>query len=307
MRLLRSTLFLALCLPSLAQVTHEEQVVRASYAKLSFAAQLGMVWHTARGHSGWPSLADSEALRHAMENQLRFELSGFKVGNVSDVLSQSWDSFVTSPDEAIKVEYREVPFTVQTPTSRSIERIIYADASWIHPQKGGRVMQHVVTVAEELPHITSTGPALTIKGDERWQRYASFAVVATLAGKSLSYRAMFLFRKGANGHETVLPLDFATQMGLVPFLNTPMYPSALVETSLREIPFVQGWLAANNIAGCKKHKQPEVCCEASGERCGIAAEDLEHSLQKQIDPLTRRPLNPPETKPNTTKHRKEHP
>lgn len=300
MRVLQSVLILVVCLPSLAQTTHEEKVVRTDYAKLSFAAQLGMVWHTARGHSGWPSLSDSEALRHSMQNQLRFELSGFKVGNVNEIMPESWDSLVSSPDEAIKIDYREVPFTIQTPKSRVATQIIYADTSWIHARKGDRLMDHIVTVAEELPHISASGPALTVRGNEKWQRYASFGVIATLGGKTLSYRAMFLFRNGSDGHETVLPLDYATQMGIVPFLNSPMYPSALVETSLREIPFVQGWLIANTISGCKKRTQPEVCCDQKTERCGIAAEDLERSFERPIDPLTRRPSSTPGPKTGST-------
>lgn len=37
-------------------MSHEEEVVRIAYAKLSYATQIGMLWHAVSQHEGWPGL-----------------------------------------------------------------------------------------------------------------------------------------------------------------------------------------------------------------------------------------------------------
>src|SRR4051794_18354440 len=78
-------------------VSHEEAVVRETYGKLTFAANVGLLVHATLLHSeGWPSITDEDALRKAMSEQIQFDLSGFQVGTLSDVRPVKWTSLVTT-------------------------------------------------------------------------------------------------------------------------------------------------------------------------------------------------------------------
>ena len=117
---------------------------------------------------------------------------------------------------------------------------------------------------------------LTNPGD--WSRYASFTVSARLQGQTISYRATFLF---ADQGRKVAIFDPAIRMPVE--LNGPLYPTVLVESVYRELPLIKKWVAQNQLTGCKRLKEPEVCCDPEAGRCGLASEDVAHSLTLPID------------------------
>src|ERR1051325_6695215 len=82
-------------------MTHEEEVIRTAYGKLSFAAQIGMLWHATEQHSGWPRLNDGLVLTKAMNDQIHFDISGLKVGKLADIRNQSWTSLVEGPVDVL--------------------------------------------------------------------------------------------------------------------------------------------------------------------------------------------------------------
>jgi hypothetical protein len=265
-------------------MTHEEEVVRTTYAKLSFAAQIGMLWHAAEQDDGWPSLNEGLVLSKAMNEQIRFEISGVKVGFLDEIEKLSWASLVEGPVDVLFLPSVTVPVGFTKGKIRKDFYITYADAAW-KPERPSPV--------ETLEERKQTADTPSIKevlqslrkpnGGGKWTRYASYSVVAMLRGRLVSYRAVFLFSKHGD-HEEILPLDYATAMGIAPFINASMYPSALVDTPFRELPYIQAWIVANQISGCKKFSQPEVCCETTTGRCGLASEDVQHSLITPVDP-----------------------
>jgi hypothetical protein len=89
---------------------------------------------------------------------------------------------------------------------------------------------------------------------------------------------MFLF---ANRGETVAIFDPAVRMPVE--LNAPLYPTVLVESVYRELPFFKTWVAENQLSGCKKLNEPEVCCDPATGKCGLASEDVAYSLNLPID------------------------
>jgi hypothetical protein len=264
------------------QMTHEEQVVRTTYERVTFAARLGMLWHAIELDEGWPGLNDGLVLTKAMNDQVRFDLTGFKVGELKDIGSSSWTSLVEGPVDTLFIHFVEMPvgFTKNNKTRNF--PITYADAAWKPAAPSAIDTLEERTRTSLVPSVKEVLRSLhKPNGDGEWKRYASYSVVASLREKSISYRATFLF--SADGHE-ILPLDYATGMGIAPFVKTTMYPSALVDTAFREIPLVQAWVLSNEIKGCKGSNQPEVCCDPVIGRCGIASEDLQRSLGMQIDP-----------------------
>ncbi|HZE79309.1 MAG TPA: hypothetical protein VE604_00325 [Candidatus Polarisedimenticolia bacterium] len=264
------------------QMTHEEQVVRATYARVTFAAQLGMLWHAVELDEGWPGLNDGLVLTKAMNEQVRFDLTDFKVGELKDISTASWTSLIEGPVDTLFIHFVEMPVGFTKDNKTRNFPITYADAAWkpaalsaIDRQEERVRTSLVPTVKEVLRSLRKPN------GGGEWKRYASYSVVASLREKSISYRATFLF--SPDGQE-ILPLDYATGMGIASFVKTTMFPSALVDTAFREIPLVQSWILSNEIKGCKTSNQPEVCCDPVMGRCGIASEDLQRSLGTQIDP-----------------------
>lgn len=263
--------------------THEETVVRDTYGRISFAGQIGILAHAAILHSdGWPKLDDEPALRRAMANQIRFSVGSFQVGDLTQISQTKWTSLATTfPNAALQIAYQDLPFSMQTRKGKTLKKIIYADVAWSNETgtRGGD--QTDPTVQDALKSVKSP------KGGT-WSRYASFTVNAALQGRSVSYQALFLFGKDNNGNETILPIDYFAGSGIAPFVANPMYPAALLETAVREVPLIEQWIAANRISGCKKGADyPEVCCDSSRGRCGIASEDVEKSLKIPVDPDTR--------------------
>lgn len=283
MRLKFILLFLLVPLASGQQpMTHEEQVVRTTYARVTFAAQLGMLWHAIELDEGWPGLNDGLELTKAMNDQVRFDLTDFKVGDLKDISTASWTSLVEGPVDTLFIHFVEmrVGFTKNNKTRNF--PITYADAAWKPAARSAIETLEERTRTSLVPPVREVLQSLhKPNGGGEWKRYASYSVVASLREKSISYRATFLF--SSNGNE-VLPLDYATGMGVAAFVKTTMYPSALVDTAFREIPLAQSWILSNEIKGCKSSSQPEVCCDPVMGRCGIASEDLQRSLAVQVDP-----------------------
>ena len=233
---------------------------------------------------GWPGLNDGLVLTKAMNEQVRFDLTDFKVGELKEVNASSWTSMIEGPVDTLFINFVEMPVSFTKKTKTQTFYITYADAAWKPAAK---------SAIEKLEERTRTSLVPTVKevlrslrkpnsgGD--WKRYASYTVVASLRERAISYRATFLFSPNEHGDE-VLPLDYATGMGIAPFVKATMYPSALVDTAFREIPLIQSWILSNEIKGCKTSNQPEVCCDPVMGRCGIASEDLQRSLSAQFDP-----------------------
>ena len=79
-------------------MSHEEQVVRTTYARLSYAAQVNDIqalWME-KGHR---QQIDPIQFKLRMDQQLRFELSDFKVGPISEILPVNYSQLITKPSK----------------------------------------------------------------------------------------------------------------------------------------------------------------------------------------------------------------
>lgn len=272
--------------PKQIKMSHEEELVRIAYAKLSYAAQIGMLWHAVAQHNGWPSIDDEFTLGRAMNDQLRFELSGFKVGNISEIANTPWSSLIEGPVDVLFAIPHTAPVNFESGNSKIKLEITYADVAWKKSSESPvEKKEDTAARSSNSPTVEEVIKSLKKPVSAQWSRFASYSVVAILRGQAISYRATFLFSDGKNGE--ILPLDYAATNGVGLFVNSAMYPAALVETAFREIPFIQGWISANEISGCKKRKEPEVCCDPSSGRCGLASEDVQRSMSIPVDPNTR--------------------
>ena len=135
-------------------------------------------------------------------------------------------------------------------------------------------------IARDLRRVGATTVKETAGGD--WSRYASFNVKLQLndgtIDRTISYHSVFLF---ADQGATIQTFDPA--MHLPSQLNAPFYPVALLESAYRELPLFKSWIQENQLSGCKKFKEPEICCNPATGRCGPASEDVAQSMNGPID------------------------
>jgi hypothetical protein len=239
-------------------MSHEEAVVRAAYAKLSCAAQIGYYWHGTDDHSdssNRPGLRSVEG-----EDQgLRFELSDFKVGQLKSISSSPWSSLISGPIRILYADYHELP---ADPESKATFATGYADVTWNTRTRGDVSelpdMNRVVTVAEYIRALQQP------KTGEGWTRYATYQVMTTWREHQVSYRATFLF-SGSTQTEEVWPLDYATAMTIAPFLNARVCATNAANTVLRLKSISQAKLLNNEACRWLKTHNEE-CCDSS-DRC----------------------------------------
>ncbi|MCU1255096.1 MAG: hypothetical protein JWM83_1395 [Candidatus Angelobacter sp.] len=269
---------------SAIHMPQEEQIVRNYYAKLSFLAQVGPLSNVIM--HGSPKLTEA-AVRDLMKDQIHFDLNEFQTGDFAEIETHPWTLLLNpdAPQSVIDVNSSGANIGV----NQHNFSIASYQVAWNKPQSEPERQQ---ARREQIASgMRSTGAStvkdavrLTQPGD--WSRYASFTVRTRLRGQAISYRATFLFTD--QGRKIAI-FDPAIRMPVE--LNGPFYPTVLVESVYRELPFFKKWVADNQVSGCKRLKEPEVCCDPETGRCGLASEDVAHSLTLPIDEKDRVALN----------------
>jgi hypothetical protein len=266
------------------RMPQEEQIVRNYYSKLSFLLQLDVLSNAIMKRSSGRTDAKSRKLLGELAH---FDLSEFHSGDYAEIESLPWTLLLNpdAPQGIIEVNGQGANI--------GINRHNFSDnwyvAAWSKSQMQPARQQQI---REQIARAMRIAGASTVKdvvklaypGD--WSRYASFTVHATLQGQAITYRATFLF---AHQGEQVAPVDPVVRIPAG--LSRPFYPTVLVDSVYRELPFIKIWVAEHQLSGCKKLKEPEVCCDASTDKCGLASEDLAHSLSLPIDENDRVALN----------------
>ncbi len=242
-----------------AQMSREETVVRNAYAKLSYAVDLNTAY---RRISSDPK-ADFATLEKETDNHgLRFALSNFKSGNLSDLANKNVDVLGQYPDgqDIVNVvlsqeHYQSKSFTLSMET---------ASAAWV---KGPEGISPDQTVGQLMPAIQResgiTSPLV---------RYCTYTVTATLQGRSRTYEAAFLF--AADGE--VNTSDVVVGIGggaLSHFVTNPVYPSILLRTHLAT-PAVRAFLESTQKPASNACGNGDVCCDPVTLRCGLSTAEL---------------------------------
>lgn len=272
---MRSRLILFLLLVALAkgqqQMTHEETVVRTTYARLSYAVQVNEV-HKAITDFAKDKVLDNATLGQRLKAaELTFVLSDFKVGNVTDadIGKTKYADLVTKPSgDSLDIAHGYSTFGTDSP----------ADGSRI-PQQTKSVIATVQwhgsqTIQEDWEQPwAKLFPRL--ENSSWFTRYTSFKVKVTFQGRAREYRAMFLF--GGDpiaGAEYIVPIDTVAGLtGALHFFATNnAYPEALIEGGVgKDIPAVHNWLSAQVSTG-KSHDDN---CDPATGKCGVSRQDLD--------------------------------
>jgi len=265
MRLPRSLVtLLILSSLSFAQMTHEEQLVRNAYAKLSYAVDLN---NAVQAQSANPKITADEVKRQVESKSLRFQLADFKVGNLAEVAKTPYANLAgempAADSEIIQTSLSTIRHTQK---DQADEVILTAVARWSQMPS---VAPDNSTVEQQMSEIEK-GFRLA----SRLTRFAAFSVTVTFDGRSLTYPALFLF--SASGE--IVTEDMVVALGSGPlkyFASHPMFPTATTR-------FPKGALrdllesTQRTDTACTPG---DACCDLAALRCGITAADLQGRAQ----------------------------
>jgi hypothetical protein len=258
---------------AVAQMTHEETMVRTAYARLSYAAQLRVVANDAIHAS---HLSKAQLQEQIAQQAPRFEIDNVALGSLSAIAGLPWEQMVTKPDgDLIYVRSGGTSPAITTRNGVTKKSMFWVMTGW-----GNHTFEQSwsgITVAQAVGDV----PKLQ---DETCNSYSSYRVTAALNGRSRTYNAMFLFGKDAKGNETIHMIDNVVGLGSLELVTTQsLYPEALLETYYREIPEIADWIAANTIT--KSTATRDAYCSPTG--CGLPADWVNKSLVVPIDPESR--------------------
>jgi hypothetical protein len=268
-----------------AQMTHEETVVRASYAKLAYAARMGVLVRNVLGAPAGNHVLDQPAeLRRQMDAELTFQLRNFVVGNLSDIGEARWDSLVTKPrGDLISVGTGYLPYRTPSSKGETLTEMNYILADWGAVNESSGDLDWNMPVRKVIADL----PLDTLKPLVVYSRYASYSVTVTLDQHERTYLALFLFGKNPDGSEAVFTVDHILGMGVLNFIiEHSIYPQPLLETHVREWPGVREWIASAGVSS--EASVRDVVCDVVTGKCGIPTRLLEQSLKVRIDPDSRK-------------------
>jgi hypothetical protein len=209
------------------QMTHEE-VVRTTYARLAFASQVNEAHNmlSETREKGRKEIDRGDFQRRMQFGTLKFELSNFKVGPVSEIAKVKYSDLVTKPSSAsgdsLDVGSGHLTFSRNGTEMQSA----IASARWIRSRDISEDWN--VPFAEAIAQGEWAG---------LHQRYASFSIHVTFQGRSRDYRAMFLSVRRPTAGRLSLPstrLSTSTAARCIVFVDDDAYPATLLEGGLGE-------------------------------------------------------------------------
>lgn len=243
-----------------SQMTHEEAVVRTAYAKLSYAVDLNTAYQLATSN---PKL-DSATLRSEILVQgLHFTLSDFVTGKLSDIAQQKYvPTLGQYPDGQDMISVALSSVTHEDVGGRTAK----TDTATAHWTKGPNGNPPDLTVGEMMPTLQQESGLLLL------DRYCTFTVTASLAGRSRTYRAAFLFAAGGE----VATGDVVVGLGggaLSRFISQPVHPDIFLQTSLGKQPAIHDFLQAGQRQD-QSCGSSDACCDLQTLQCGVSSAEL---------------------------------
>ena len=242
------------------QMTHEERVVRTTYAKLSFADEIRIILD-AMNHAPDQWKADQRSADKELASRLEFQLSNFKVGPIREIEGRIISEVAGMPPDGDTEGILQVtPSTFNyTEGDASVpEWTLYAKVNW-------NKKPHVAFPGDGWP-LAALLPLPEMNGP--YDRYATYTVTATFQSKSRTYCTAALFGKHPDGTANVHFLDLISgSMTLDLLAKTDMSTAPFSKTHLRNVPFVRKWLIDNQ-QSCSVQGHGDVCCNTETKRCG---------------------------------------
>lgn len=205
---------------AVAQMTHEETVVRTAYAKFACLSEQRVIGDLVIEASDPRILVAEDGVGQTPEqrlaaSQVSFTLSNFAIGDVREILDRKAVDFIS-------------PAVGEMLTTNGEEGFSYSenglDVPWICLEVQWSPARPLASGVTDV----RLGDLYSLewhksRPETLWQRYASYSVTATYKGKSRGpYKALFIFGHDAKGNEVIEPED-ATTNGLVLAPTRPLF------------------------------------------------------------------------------------
>lgn len=266
---------------SAQNMSHEEEVVRTTYTKLSFLCRIGPLSKAAKtqlaGNPVDPVKLDTETNAATP----LFTLSNFQTGPIAAIANNTWGEFITAPrpgDLALDGSWTTEDYSDNGIQSQWSEiEVHWAPAHAATPEVEKSMLDLTITDAIKLASKYWYQFPVT------YTRYAAFTVDASFQGRSTGpHKAIFLFGTDGKGKEVVAQNDLLS--GPTPLWNVrqqPSYPEGLLRSKIRDVPVVANWIRANVMpaADCTETRG-DLCC--THDRCGISETDMNRDLATKL-------------------------
>jgi hypothetical protein len=230
------------------QISSDEMMVRATYAKAMMAYELEQISPTLSAPG--PGSANTQHLHIAV--------SGVRLGKTSDILTTSFEELVTKPG-GYALQADLVSAGIPGARARHPEFKTLSVSGW-----------HVKPVLTENWAVPFSEALGLLEGN--YTRYADFDVTITFMGRQRQYKAMFLFGTDSSGKPLVRVIDhiFGTS-AINALLTTPVEQEVKhVQQNFGAKLAVKGLVrSAQPQTGCQADGASEFCCHAQTGHCGI--------------------------------------
>jgi hypothetical protein len=218
-----------------AQAVQEQTIIKTAYAKLAYAVAINQAWTKITANA---DIDSAKLISQVDAEGLHFNLKDFKCGNLADVANAKYLDVFENQNRQSYVETSGSMISsseVDGPTTRTNTAV----AVWRNEPHGAPPDW---TVKEMLPYLQQES-GLT----SPLSRYCTYTVTATLASRSETYRAYFLFT--AEGEAS--PGDMGHGGTLLNFLKQPVSPELFLKGHLSKNPAASKFLesAAAQLGG----------------------------------------------------------
>jgi hypothetical protein len=274
---------------SSAQMSHEEEVVRNAYAKLTFMCELvfidGAAFDVNGNGTDGPRRSDTAALHTVIAEFCPvYSLSAFQAGSIADIANEPLSHFITLPtqhDDVIRGSKKGMSYNF----SGNETNWIGVEFKWVDITRSG---SNGYPYAEDFTVAKAMAQKQLEWSDQKnpvFTRYAAYTVNATLQGRSTApHRAIFFFGYDASGKEVITPEDPLDDTGILYHIqDDAAYPGAFLSSNVRDVPVVAAWV--------RSHEMPSVSCSATARtlccsqgHCGISQSDINRDLAAPLPP-----------------------
>jgi hypothetical protein len=257
---------------SSAQMSHDEEVVRNTYAKVTFMSSIWPLTKTTIAGIDKPVDLVKFKEKSAQETPV-FTLRDFQMGPIADIADQPWSTFVSSASgiPVLNSSWYSHGYTYDGVGARwGMPQLRWGSPGSPNPEV--LKLANTMTVAKVIKADGHNWTSVPVN----YTRYAAFTVDLLFEGKSTGpYKALFLFGTDASGKEaTPAMLDPISGNALFGVVVEKTYPAGLLQTRMRELPQVADWIRANEMPASSCSTPHEVCC--SHVRCGLSQTDVNH-------------------------------
>jgi hypothetical protein len=244
--------FAACCVAGWAAPSTDVVAVRAAYAKIVIAWQLGQIENSV------------DASPASLPTQLNITLEDIRNGPLTDVLSVPLRDLVTIPS--------------------GVSLSIGGPGTWSFTTEKG------VQLTTEMTALVGWGKtdyslqadwsaplsrlAEQIGADSHLSRYVTYQVQVSYGQRKAQYKAMFLFGGNDLGPQGVRVIDMFSQPPEA-LIRTPLGMEPLSVAPFRSRPNVRSFLESlRPPEGCSIERLTGLCCDPTGEHCGITNDAL---------------------------------